>query len=153
MIKATMTMADGATIDTYFDDGSEVDFESFTATEGITNLILSDVPDLEDACSCRIGLRCGNFLFCLLPADMIPQLARMSDEIVWCAADNTKAKVNHIEVEEKLNARMGAAYSLIINHPDSALQYRMIDEYLKRKAAYVASIEAFIQGMTNEQSS
>ena len=152
MQQATLTMSDGAHVDIYFSSEDPIDFEAIEKSVAITDVHVTDGVYISDMTRCRIGLHCGDFIFCYLPKDQVNTIARKSEAIVWCAKDDTLKHIKNVADEVALNRRLDNACALLCNHPDLELRERMTEAYVKRKAAYVATVESLVSGMTNEQS-
>lgn len=129
----------------------DIDLESLQGITDFEELTTYDDANIseESLVECKIGLVSGDFIFGLLTE---PDFIEINGhpKVMWCVEDDTREKFNLVAVDEALNKRAVAAYSLLISHPSPELRKAMIKEFLKRKAAYIAAVEALVQGMTKE---
>lgn len=99
-------------------------------------------PELQEV---SISLKSGSIIVCEMPKSELAKL-KLVDEIEDYQNSTTIAYAKLIKAEQELDNRFAAATSVINNMPNLDVRLYMHKEYLKRKAAYVAALEAIVEG-------
>ncbi|MCP4994041.1 MAG: hypothetical protein GY934_09715 [Gammaproteobacteria bacterium] len=103
--------------------------------------IASDDP-LEE---CTVTFADGTQLSCAMLQSDLAEADTLPSIVFAERTYNTQIK-RLATLETVLDTRLNSAYAVINNMPDKARRIRMHAEYLKRKAAYVSAMEAFVNG-------
>lgn len=114
----------------------------------ITNIeyvraVSDTVPELQEM---TINLKSGSTLMCEIPKAELSKL-RWVDEIENFQQSTTIAYARMAQEEAELDARFTAASSVINNLPHLPTRLHVHKQYLKRKAAYIAAVEALVDSV------
>lgn len=99
-------------------------------------------PELQEV---TINLKSGSVIMCEIPKAELEKLSHV-DEIFDYQKSTTITYAKLVKDEVELDSRFSAATAVINNMPNLDVRLYMHKEYLKRKAAYVAALEAIVEG-------
>jgi len=102
-----------------------------------------ECPELQEV---RLTLRSGSMILGMIPKDEFAK-AKILDEITACDESNTLAYAEMVTEENALDERLLAIKNISNNVPCLKTREYLHREYLKRKRAYIASLEAIIDGV------
>lgn len=100
------------------------------------------LPELAEV---KLTLRSGAIVLCNIAKNEMPK-AQYITEITDCDTSNMIAYGKLATLEAELDVRFATASLVVNNIPNLDTRLYMHREYLKRKQAYVASIEALVDG-------
>jgi len=100
-------------------------------------------PELQEI---AINLRSGSVIMCEIQKTDLNKLAWV-EEVVDFEHSNTITYAKLRKAEAELDSRFAAATTVIKNMPNLDVRLYLHKEYLKRKAAYVAALEAIVDGV------
>ena len=101
-----------------------------------------EAPELAEV---KLTLQGGTIILCnIAKAEMAK--AQYIEEIIDCDVSNVITYSKMVAQEAELDARFAAASAVINNLPDLDARLYLHREYMKRKQAYVAAIEALVDG-------
>ncbi len=106
----------------------------------------NDVDEQLDLVEVKLTLQSGAIILCNLPKTKVAK-ALYIQEIVDCDSSNAIAYSRMARIESDLDERYKAACTVINNLPDLDVRLYLHKEYMRRKQAYVAAIEALIDGV------
>lgn len=100
-------------------------------------------PELQEV---KLTLRSGAIVLCNIAKTEMPK-AQYIEEIEDCDTCNTITYAKMGQQEAELDVRFAAASAVINNLSDLGVRLHLHKEYMKRKQAYVAAIEALVDGV------
>jgi hypothetical protein len=100
------------------------------------------VPELAEV---KVTLQSGASMLCYLAKSDMPK-ASFIEEIVDCEGSNAIAYSKLALQESALDDRLTAVGTFVNNIPDLDVRLAIHTEYLKRKLAYTAALEALVDG-------
>lgn len=148
MIPIKMTFTSGEHLTIYSEDpNSFAQSISEAQTPDILNLEYTaeeheDRTDLEEV---KLTLKSGAIILCNMSKGDLPK-AQYIQEIVDCDTSNIIAYGKLAKEEADLDARFASASMVINNIPNLDTRLHLHRAYMKRKQAYVSSVEALIDG-------
>jgi hypothetical protein len=151
MYRIDLTLTDHSFLTIYVDD-----YESFIddLQEDMPMFILeAEYVEEEDTKEeerkiCNLILLDGTTICCGVDD---PELYSRQPLVKSCEDISTLDEFHRMVFTEKgLDDRLKSSYAVINNIPNKACRTKLHREYLKRKAAYVTSLEALIDGITRE---
>lgn len=95
---------------------------------------------------CAITLSDGTRMTCCMPESEIESVETKSKHIMFCEEVFTTELLSLGTQEALLDQRLNGVYSVINNIPDKKRRIKLHREYIKRKSAYIAAMEALIDG-------
>lgn len=101
-----------------------------------------ETPTLDEV---RLTLNSGAVMLCMLPKGDMAK-ARYITDISDCDHTTTITYAKLAKDEEDLDTRLAAVKNVVNNLPDLSVRLHLHKEYIKRKRAYVAALEATIDG-------
>jgi len=105
-----------------------------------------DEPDPNELQEIKISLDSGGIIICYIHKDAQNKIRFI--EGVESVENSTVIAYHKLKEEEiRLNARWKAVRDVINNIPNEDTRLYLHQEYLKRRRAYVAAVEALIEGM------
>lgn len=102
----------------------------------------ADVPDLQEV---SMLLDSGSLLLCQIATSEIPK-AEFIDGITYCKPSTLLEYAKMAKDEKAIDDRYASVTTVINNIPDLEVRKHLHIEYIKRKRAYVAALEALIDG-------
>lgn len=100
-------------------------------------------PELQEV---TMTLQSGSLILCEIPKAEVVKIPYIK-EIVDFAETSTITYARMVAEESKLDERFKAATLVINNIPTLSIRSYLHKEYLKRKAAYVAALEALVDSI------
>jgi len=107
------------------------------------NLSDEETPELQEV---TLTLNSGALLLCEIPKSEVVKIAHIK-EVADCAETATIAYARMASEERSLDDRFQSATAVINNLPIISTRMYLHQEYLKRKAAYVAALEALVDSV------
>ena len=101
------------------------------------------VPELQEV---TISLKSGAIIMCEIPKEDLPKLSWV-DEIDDYSETTAIAYARLLKTEGDLDARFTSVTAVINNLPNLKVRLHLHTEYMKRKAAYVAALEALVDSV------
>lgn len=99
--------------------------------------------DASEIAECTIRFAKGTTLICHVPRKSLPRISSL--DAVIDAKETMYAEYAKMQAEEDaLDARMESVKQFINNYPKVHARVELHKQYLKRKAAYVAALEALV---------
>lgn len=148
MIPITVTFKSGQTITAY---SSDPDAFARTVAEvsppEITNIEYEfadqDLPELQEV---AMTLQSGALLICEIAKEEVSKIPHIG-EIAEFVESTTIAHAQMAIEEQLLDEKFKAACLVINNIPSLEIRSHLHKQYLKRKAAYVAALEALVDSV------
>lgn len=100
-------------------------------------------PELEEV---KLTLSSGPFLLCNITKEQFAEIHTIQ-EIVECDKSNVIAYTKLANEEAELDQRFFSATAVINNLPNLDLRLEIHKQYIKRKSAYVAALEALVDSV------
>lgn len=105
--------------------------------------IVSNIPELQEV---TLTLQSGALVICEIPKTEVVKIPRIVE--VADFAETSTIAYSRMAVEEAfLDEKFRAACAVINNIPILSIRSQLHREYLKRKAAYVAALEALVDSV------
>ena len=101
------------------------------------------VPELQEV---KISLKSGAVLMCEIPKEDLDKL-RLVDEIEDYSESTTIQYARLMNAEAELDKKFGAVTAVINNLPNLEVRLHLHRQYMKRKAAYIAALEALVDSV------
>jgi hypothetical protein len=128
------------------------DAEQFKdAVLGHANVIESieciDIPVPDNVTECDVTLYDGSQILCSVPSEDVGEVEAKCPAVMECVESYLRRYVPIKIKETMLDERLLATYAVVKNIPDQSIRFRLFQDYLKRKEAYVISMEAMLDGL------
>lgn len=101
------------------------------------------VPELQEV---KISLKSGAILMCEIPKEDLEKLATV-DEIDDYIESTAIQYARLMSTEADLDAKFTSVTAVINNLPNLEVRLHLHRQYMKRKAAYVAALEALVDSV------
>jgi hypothetical protein len=105
--------------------------------------VATNIPELQEV---TLTLQSGALILCKIPKTEVIKIPRIT-EVADFAETATIAYARMAAEEAVLDERFKAACLVINNIPILSIRSELHKEYLKRKAAYVAALEALVDSV------
>lgn len=101
------------------------------------------VPELQEV---TISLKSGAIIMCEIPKEDLEKLAAV-DEIDDYIESTAIQYARLLKTEGELDARFTSVTAVINNLPNLEVRLHLHKQYMKRKAAYIAALEALVDSI------
>ena len=150
--EAILVLADNTSLRIFvLDSESFIDKVNNSPSTAIDNVSIPTTCEINTKAGdiiqeCQLTLADGTQLYCSMLERDIPEAVAVSNLVVACEEVFFTEMIRASTLETCLDNRMAAVALVVNNIPDKRRRLNLHKEYLKRKSAYIAALEAMING-------